>query len=153
MGEVRGPCNSWLWWPSLRLTFLTLSHFMLAWWHSLNRKVNFFTYLRNDSVFGFAQETDASRADNFCCLGRPQISSFFIDIAKVQNFQYASKLFLQKKHAKKHAAWNAFRFATVLQLLQFFLGLFYSSDYTYIFIYINIYINIEEFLSLKIGFF
>ena len=66
----------------------------------VNKLLKVFTYLRNDSVFGFAQETDASRADNFCCLGRPQISSFFIDIAKVQNFQCASKLFFKKSTQK-----------------------------------------------------
>ena len=66
----------------------------------VNKLLNVFTYLRNDSVFGFALETGASRAGNFCCPGRPQISSFFFDIAKVQKFQSTSKLFFKKSTQK-----------------------------------------------------
>ena len=59
----------------------------------VNKLLINFTYLRKISVFGFALETGASRADNFCCSGRPQISSFFFDVTKVQKIQCASKLF------------------------------------------------------------
>ena len=59
----------------------------------VNKLLINFTLSLNDSVFGFALETGASRAGNFCCPGRPQISSFFFDNAKVQNFQSTSKLF------------------------------------------------------------
>ena len=66
----------------------------------VNKLLINFTLSSNDSVFGFALETGASRAGNFCCLGRPQISSFFFDNAKVQNFQSTSKLFHQKSTQK-----------------------------------------------------
>ena len=66
----------------------------------VNKLLIVFTYLRNDSVFGFAYETGASRAGNFCCPGRPQISSFFFDNAKVQKIQSASKLFFKKSTQK-----------------------------------------------------
>jgi len=59
-----------------------------------------FTYLQNDSVFGFAWETGARALGNFCCPGRPQILSFFFDIAKVQKFQIISK-FIRQKNTRK----------------------------------------------------
>ena len=149
VGEVRFPCNSWLWWPSLRLTFLTLSHFMLAWWHSLNRKVNYFYLSPKRLRFWLCPGNRCLARRQFLLLRQAANFVFFHWHCKGTKFSMRFQIILQKKHAKKHAAWNAFRFATVLQLLQFFLGLFYSSDYTYIYIYINI----EEFLSLKIGFF
>ncbi len=61
---------------------------------------NLFTRLRINSVFGFAWETLTSRADNFCCPGRLQISYFFFDSAKVQKFQSTSKLFFKKSTQK-----------------------------------------------------
>jgi hypothetical protein len=64
----------------------------------VNKLLNVFTYLRNDSVFGFALETGASRADNFCCSGRPQISSFFFDNAKVQKFRGTTMTYTSWKY-------------------------------------------------------
>jgi len=66
----------------------------------VNKLLINFTYLRKISVFGFAWETGASRAGNFCCSGRPQISHFFFDNAKVQKIQCASKLFGKKSTQK-----------------------------------------------------
>ena len=66
----------------------------------VNKLLINFTLSLNDSVFGFALETGASRAGNFCCPGMPQISSFFFDNAKVQKFQSTSKLFRQKSTQK-----------------------------------------------------
>ena len=66
----------------------------------VNKLLKVFTYLRNDSVFGFAQETGASRADNFCCSGRPQISSFFLTLQRYEKFN-ALPNYLAKKARKK----------------------------------------------------
>ena len=62
--------------------------------------VNNFFLSPNDSVFGFALETRACALSIFCCLGSPQISSFFFDIAKVQKIQSTSKLFFRKSTQK-----------------------------------------------------
>ena len=58
----------------------------------VNKLLINFTCLKNDSVFGFALETGASRAGNFCCPGRPQILSFFIDVTKVRIFHCGSRI-------------------------------------------------------------
>ena len=58
----------------------------------VNKLLINFTYLRKISVFGFALETGASRAGNFCCSGRPQILSFFIDVTKVRIFHCGSRI-------------------------------------------------------------
>ena len=50
-----------------------------------------FTYLRIDSVFGSPEETFTRAQGKFCWLGGPQISSFFIDNAKVLIFHVHSK--------------------------------------------------------------
>ena len=112
-----------------------------------------FTYLRNDSVFGFAQVSGASRADNFCCSGRPQISSFFFDNAKVQKIHSPSKLFLKKSTQKSTHVKNtphasqisdlSFYFATPLyrKLLKVYNNIIYILYY-----YKNIIINIFLFI-------
>ena len=53
-----------------------------------------------DSVLRFPQVTRARALGNFCRPVRPQISSFFIDTAKVQKFQKTTKFFRQKSTQK-----------------------------------------------------
>ena len=115
----------------------------------VNKLLIVFTCLRNDSVFGFAYVSGASRADNFCCSGRPQISSFFFDNAKVRKNQITSKFFRKKSTQKSTHTEMVDKSATVLQLLQLNLR-HITLQFTLIFIYINIYINIKVFFDLQV---
>ena len=66
----------------------------------VNKLLIVFTYLRNDSVFDFAWETGASRADNFCCSGRPQISSFSLTMQRYKKFIVLPNYFSKKARKK-----------------------------------------------------
>ena len=66
----------------------------------VNKLLINFTYLRKISVFGFALETGASRAGNFCCPGRPQISSFSLTMQRYKIFK-ALPNYSAKKARKK----------------------------------------------------
>jgi len=66
----------------------------------VNKLLINFSRLRNDSILCFPEETIARALCNFCYPVRPQISSFFVDNAKVQKNQSTSKYIRQKSTQK-----------------------------------------------------
>ena len=66
----------------------------------VNKLLINFSRLRNDSILCFPEETIACAPCNFCYPVRPQISSFFVDNAKVRKIQGTSKFIRQKSTQK-----------------------------------------------------